>query len=223
MNNIKLNYALIFAMVLQAIGLIWYVSKLDSKVETVYKFYEEESQKSVVVTQAKMQFDLELLLKEMEEVRKKACSIPWVTVRKSSSGKGIHLYVFLGPKGVHTVNHHEHAALSRAILSIMSAEAGFDFCSRVDICGGNMWVWHRKCKNNDGFQLVRQGDFLLDVPLNWRDHVKVVKGARKKNLPSFIETQEIDLEDAFDEMCGQKPRVRLDKEHRKLIDWLKDN
>ena len=70
MNNIKLNYALIFAMILQAIGLIWYVSKLDSKVETVYKFYEEESQKSVVVTQAKMQFDLELLLKEMEEVRK---------------------------------------------------------------------------------------------------------------------------------------------------------
>ena len=64
MNNIKLNYALIFAMILQAIGLIWYVSKLDSKVETVYKFYEEESQKSVVVTQAKMQFDLELLLKE---------------------------------------------------------------------------------------------------------------------------------------------------------------
>ena len=57
-------------MILQAIGLIWYVSKLDSKVETVYKFYEEESQKSVVVTQAKMQFDLELLLKEMEEVRK---------------------------------------------------------------------------------------------------------------------------------------------------------
>ena len=44
MNNIKLNYALIFAMVLQAIGLIWYVSKLDSKVETVYKFYEQESQ-----------------------------------------------------------------------------------------------------------------------------------------------------------------------------------
>ncbi len=60
MNNIKLNYALIFAMVLQAIGLIWYVSKLDSKVETVYKFYEQESQKSVVVTQVKMQFDLDI-------------------------------------------------------------------------------------------------------------------------------------------------------------------
>ena len=67
MNNIKLNYALIFAMVLQAIGLIWYVSKLDSKVETVYKFYEQESQKSVVVTQAKMQFDLERVIKDIED------------------------------------------------------------------------------------------------------------------------------------------------------------
>ena len=70
MNNIKLNYALIFAMVLQAIGLIWYVSKLDSKVETVYKFYEEESQKSVVVTQAKMQFDLERVVIDIKDIKK---------------------------------------------------------------------------------------------------------------------------------------------------------
>ena len=69
MNNIKLNYALIFAVILQAIGLIWYVSKLDSKVETVYKFYEQESQKSVVVTQVKMQFDLERVLKDIEDIK----------------------------------------------------------------------------------------------------------------------------------------------------------
>ena len=70
MNNIKLNYALIFAMVLQAIGLIWYVSKLDSKVETVYKFYEQESQKSVVVTQAKMQFDVERVVIDIKDIKK---------------------------------------------------------------------------------------------------------------------------------------------------------
>ena len=70
MNNIKLNYALIFAMILQAIGLIWYVSKLDSKVETVYKFYEQESQKSVVVTQAKMQFDLERVVIDIKDIKK---------------------------------------------------------------------------------------------------------------------------------------------------------
>ena len=69
MDNIKINYALIFAVILQAIGLIWYVSKLDSKVEAVYKFYQEESQKSVVVTQAKMKFDLELLKKDLVVIK----------------------------------------------------------------------------------------------------------------------------------------------------------
>jgi hypothetical protein len=69
MKAIPLNYALIFAVILQAIGLIWYVSKLDSKVETVYKFYQEESQKSVVETQAKMKFDLALVMKELQTIK----------------------------------------------------------------------------------------------------------------------------------------------------------
>ena len=69
MKGVTLNYALIFTVLLQAIGLIWYVSKLDSKVETVYEFYQEESQKSVVETQVKMEFDLALLMKELESIK----------------------------------------------------------------------------------------------------------------------------------------------------------
>ena len=66
MKGVTLNYALIFTVILQAIGLIWYVSKLDSKVETVYQFYQEESQKSVVETQVKMKFDLAIVMKELQ-------------------------------------------------------------------------------------------------------------------------------------------------------------
>ena len=69
MKGITLNYALIFAVILQAIGLIWYVSKLDSKVETVYEFYQEESQKSVVETQVKMKFDLALVMRELQSIK----------------------------------------------------------------------------------------------------------------------------------------------------------
>ena len=69
MKGVTLNYALIFTVLLQAIGLIWYVSKLDSKVETVYQFYQEESQKSVVETQVKMKFDLALLMKELQSIK----------------------------------------------------------------------------------------------------------------------------------------------------------
>ena len=45
---------------------------------------------------------------ELAEVKRRAMSIPWVTVRKSTGGKGIHLYVFL--PDVPTANHTEHAA-----------------------------------------------------------------------------------------------------------------
>ena len=69
MKGVTLNYALIFTVILQAIGLIWYVSKLDSKVETVYQFYQEESQKSVVETQVKMKFDLALVMKELQAIK----------------------------------------------------------------------------------------------------------------------------------------------------------
>ena len=69
MKGVTLNYALIFTVILQAIGLIWYVSKLDSKVETVYEFYQEESQKSVVETQVKMKFDLALVMRELQSIK----------------------------------------------------------------------------------------------------------------------------------------------------------
>ena len=69
MKGVTLNYALIFTVLLQAIGWISDVSKLDSKVETVYQFYQEESQKSVVETQVKMKFDLALLMKELQSIK----------------------------------------------------------------------------------------------------------------------------------------------------------
>ena len=70
MKDMKFNYALAFAVVLQAVALIWYVSKLDSKVETLYKFYEEESQKSVVENQLKLKLDLEYVMAELKSIKK---------------------------------------------------------------------------------------------------------------------------------------------------------
>lgn len=154
---------------------------------------------------------------QLKEVQETACKIPWVTVRRSTSGNGLHLYVFLIP--VSTENHTEHAALARAILSKMSAIAGFDFDSRVDACGANIWVWHRKYARSGGMglKLVKQGNKLVDIPINWRDHIKVAAGARKKNKPGFIpEAGSI----SFEEFCGQHPKVQLDEEHRALISFL---
>lgn len=156
---------------------------------------------------------------ELETVKQAAMDIDWVTIRKSTSGKGLHIYVLVDD--IPTKNHNEHAALARSILGKMSALAGYDFNSRVDICGGNMWVWHRKMQDSDeGLKLIKQGTVLKDIPPNWIDHVQVITGRRRKNLPQKIPESNADL---FEELTGQRPTINLDDEHKRLIDYLKDH
>lgn len=158
---------------------------------------------------------------ELQRVQDAACAIPWVTVRKSTSGNGLHLYVFLKVP-IATANHTEHAALARAILAQMSKFAGFDFDSKVDNCGGNIWVWHRKfaASSGAGLKLIKQGEPLTDIPINWQDHVAVVKGTRKKNRPSFLGDAEAK---EFEELVGQVARVQLDDEHQRILKWLAEH
>lgn len=159
---------------------------------------------------------------EMQDIINRATEVDWVTIRKSTSGKGIHLYVYLDD--VDTENHTEHAALARAILGQLSALTGFDFQSKVDCCGGNMWVWHRKMMGTDGLTLIKKGGILYDIPPNWRDHLNVVKGSRRKNLPQFIKDKSTlsDEEQMFLELTGQRCTIKLDEGHKKLIEYLKD-
>ena len=54
----KIPLAIILAVSLQAIGLVWYVSKIDSKVETLYSEYQKTNQESVLENQIRMRLDL---------------------------------------------------------------------------------------------------------------------------------------------------------------------
>ena len=69
MNGMKIPMALIFAVVLQAIGLVWYVSKIDSKVEILYTTFEEDNQRDVIENQVKMKLDLENIIADVKELR----------------------------------------------------------------------------------------------------------------------------------------------------------
>ena len=69
MNGMKIPMALIFAVILQAVGLVWYVSKIDSKVEILYSTFEEENQKDVIENQVKMKLDLENIIAEVKELK----------------------------------------------------------------------------------------------------------------------------------------------------------
>jgi len=151
---------------------------------------------------------------ELKKIQDLVQTIPWVTVRYSTSGKGLHIYVFIEP--VKTDNHTEHAALARAILAKMTSLTGFNFESKVDIAGGNMWVYHRKMINTDGLKLIKQGEILREIPPNWKDHLNVVRGTSKKsNIP--FENQN------FENLSSQNQHIKLDADHLKLIKYLSDN
>lgn len=156
---------------------------------------------------------------ELKAVQDAVQDIPWVSVRLSTSGRGLHLYVKL--KDVPTANHNEHSALARAVLSQMSGLAAYNFSDKVDICGGNMWVWHRKMEGTDGLKLIKTGTVLEHVPENWRENIGVVARRVKRLVPKSIE--ESTMTDEFSELIDKKTKTPLELSHKRLLHWFEDH
>ena len=70
MNGLKISFAVIAFVLVQGIGVIWYVSKLDSKVDQMYKNFEEENRKDVIENQVRMKLDLENLMADVKQIKK---------------------------------------------------------------------------------------------------------------------------------------------------------
>ena len=66
----KFNAALIFAIVLQAVAVVWYVSKIDSRVNILYEKYEVDSDAQVVENQVHMKLSIETLIEDVEAIQK---------------------------------------------------------------------------------------------------------------------------------------------------------
>ena len=70
MNGLKISFAVVAFVLVQGIGVIWYVSKLDSRVDQMYKSFEEENKKDVIENQVKMKIDLENLIADVKQLKK---------------------------------------------------------------------------------------------------------------------------------------------------------
>jgi hypothetical protein len=153
---------------------------------------------------------------KLGEVKQAAMSVPWVEVRKSTGGAGLHLYVYFEGDGVETANHTEHAALARTVLAKLSTEANFDFASQIDACGSVLWIWHRKMTSeNEGLKPVKAAACELsssDMPSNWRDHVEVVTRKRSK-----VRVRCVDDDASFESLASSRTVVPLDAKHKAVI------
>ena len=69
MNGLKISFAVVAYVLVQGIGVIWYVSKLDSRVDQMYKSFEEANRKDVIENQVKMKLDLENIIADVGELK----------------------------------------------------------------------------------------------------------------------------------------------------------
>ena len=69
MSGLKISFAVVAFVLVQGIGVIWYVSKLDSRVDQMYKSFEEENKKDVIENQVKMKLGLENLIIDVKELK----------------------------------------------------------------------------------------------------------------------------------------------------------
>lgn len=153
---------------------------------------------------------------EMGEFLEHVKRLPYVEVRHSTSGRGIHLYVLLDR--IPTRTHTEHAAVARAVLSMMSTEAGYDFARCIDVCGAILWFYSRRMDPDRGFALIKPPKQTLtesDLPANWRDHTEVVTRRRAKVCVPAAEQGE-----NFEALTRAQVTHPLEMEHKHFIEKL---
>ena len=70
MNGLKISFAVVAFVLIQGVAVIWYISKLDSKVDQMYKSFQEANRKDVIENQVKMKLDLENLIADVKDLQR---------------------------------------------------------------------------------------------------------------------------------------------------------
>jgi hypothetical protein len=107
---------------------------------------------------------------DLQKVKEAASTLPYVTIRRSTGGKGLHLYIPVA--NIPTSNHVEHARLADFILAKMSNDCGYPFAGKVDARGQVLWIWHRRASvEKHSFEIIQKATVMLteaDLPADWQ-------------------------------------------------------
>ena len=100
--------------------------------------------------------------KQIDAIIDKLKALDYVTIVRSTGGKGIHVYVFFDESSYPQArNHHEHTIVARKTLEVISSDIGYDLKSHVDCVGSVFWIWAKSSPaDHAGFSLVKEGTTL---------------------------------------------------------------
>jgi hypothetical protein len=131
---------------IQAVGTTWWNYVQQRSVALAFDIDAVEGHSATTTTNTQEQLD---------QFLEAARSLPYITIIRSKSGNGYHVYVFFDPADQPvTRNHNEHATLAVCVLGKMSEDASFPFNEFIDVKGGNFWIWADK-RGQHGFELVQ--------------------------------------------------------------------
>ena len=65
----KFNLSIILAIILQGVALTWFLANQNSKIDTLYKEFENNNKKEVIENQVTMKLTLENLTTDVKELR----------------------------------------------------------------------------------------------------------------------------------------------------------
>lgn len=152
---------------------------------------------------------------ELSDLERKTMSIPWVTLLRSTGGKGIHIYLFFD-KPFPTKTHTEHAAVARSLLSTLTVETGFNFAAGVDCVGSVLWCYHRKQEGTQGLSYIKKGEKfpISKIPVNWKEHISVCSRSKKKTHSG---------DRAIESLSSSLKSFFLDDEHLRILKWVSSN
>ena len=70
MDGHKISFAVVAFVIIQGVAVIWYVSKLDSKVEQMYTEFTENNKTEVIENQVRMKLDMASVMTNLAELKK---------------------------------------------------------------------------------------------------------------------------------------------------------
>jgi len=65
MNGMKVPLAIVMAIAIQAGAMLWYVSGIDHRVNTMYTEYQQSNQKAVIENQVRMEMNLQRVMEAL--------------------------------------------------------------------------------------------------------------------------------------------------------------
>ena len=65
MNGMKVPLAIVMAIAIQAGAMLWYVSGIDHRVNTMYAEYQQSNQKAVIENQVRMEMNLNRVMEAL--------------------------------------------------------------------------------------------------------------------------------------------------------------